>query len=61
MEQKPKKQMEVKTIHKDVRKADEFDHELNAALAEGWYLRKRVAVSVGNGYAVLIAEMQRFV
>lgn len=58
--------LQIKTIIETTECYDEFDKQVNAALADGWYLIKRDVlppyVSEGYDYArCLIAEMEKVI
>lgn len=48
--------LQIKTIRNILDKAEKFDAEVNAALAEGWTLTKRELV---HSHGVLYAELER--
>lgn len=54
---------QIKTIRKKLDYSDGFDADVNAALADGWYLVKRYTLPSYNSatHTMLVAELQRYV
>lgn len=54
---------QIKTVTYRVEAPQAFDNQVNAALKEGWKLTRRYTMPAGTerDYAMLVAEMHRFV
>ena len=63
MEQKNYKYRQIKTIRNRLDKAEQFDEDVNEALADGWYLVKRYTLNPGteDRHCMLVAELQQFI
>lgn len=61
-EPKPNKLAEAKTLRKQMDYAEEFDKELNQALAAGWTLVKREVINpqTTDKHIMLYAELERY-
>ena len=62
MDTKPTKLRKIKTIRTAINYANDFDEEVNRALAEGWYLVRRYTLPSYNSSTatLLVAELQRW-
>lgn len=54
--------LEIKTVKNWLDSSDDFDKEVNAALAEGWELTRRdiIIPQTANKYTMLYAELERY-